>query len=196
METKMWGTLQVDILLSFIHIYIYIYIYIYIGIHSFLCSKYYRIKSLRLKLHKQGQHEHWKVMLMICILDFFFEYFFDVDHFFKVFIEYFTIFLLFYVLDFWPLGMWDLSSPSRNQTHTLGIGRWSLNHWTARKVPLDRLYRIFLVRTKPSKTCKSPTSNKYPIITAARDIFMEPQQRSWYHLLTNSPYTTIKPEKL
>ena len=84
---------------------------------------------------------------------FFLEYFFDVDHFFKVFIESVTIFLLFYVLDFWPLGMWDLSSPSRDQTHTLCIGRWSLNHWTARKVPLDILYRLFLVRTKPSKTC-------------------------------------------
>ena len=28
-------------------------------------------------------------------------------------------------------GMWDLSSP----TSDLGTGRWSLNHWTARKVP-------------------------------------------------------------
>ena len=116
--------------------------------------------------------------------------------FFKIFIEFVTIFLLFYVLDFWPLGIWDLSSPSRNQTHILCIGRWTLNHRTARKVPLDILHRIFLVRTKPSKTCKSPTSNKYPIITAARNIFVEPQQHSWYHLLTNSPYTTIKPEKL
>ena len=41
-----------------IHPYFNIYIYIYIGIHSFLCSKYYRIKNLRSKLHKQGQHEH------------------------------------------------------------------------------------------------------------------------------------------
>ena len=41
--------------------------------------------------------------------------FFDVDHFFfKVFIEFVTILLLFYVLVFWPRGMWDLSSPNRD----------------------------------------------------------------------------------
>ena len=27
------------------------------------------------------------------------------------------------------------SSPTRDQTHTLCIGRWSLNHWTVREVP-------------------------------------------------------------
>ena len=32
----------------------------------------------------------------------------------KVFIEFVTIFLLFYVLVLWPQGMWDLSSPTRN----------------------------------------------------------------------------------
>ena len=42
--------------------------------------------------------------------------------------------LLFYVLVFWPRGMWDLSSLSRNQTCTPCVGRWSLNHWTARDV--------------------------------------------------------------
>ena len=31
---------------------------------------------------------------------------------------------------FWPQGMWDLNSLTRNGTC---IGRWSLNHWTARK---------------------------------------------------------------
>ena len=31
--------------------------------------------------------------------------------------------------------VWDLSSPTRDQTHTLCIGRWSLNQWTAREVP-------------------------------------------------------------
>ena len=37
---------------------------------------------------------------------------------FKVFIESVTILLLFYVLVFWLQGMWDLSSPTRDQTHT------------------------------------------------------------------------------
>ena len=38
---------------------------------------------------------------------------------FKVFIEFATrLLLLFYVLVFWPGGMWDLSSPTRDRTHT------------------------------------------------------------------------------
>lgn len=39
-------------------IIIHPYLHICMCIHSFLCSKYYRIKSLMLKLHEQGQHEH------------------------------------------------------------------------------------------------------------------------------------------
>ena len=31
--------------------------------------------------------------------------------------------------------MWDVSSPTRDQTHTPCIGRRSLNHWAAREVP-------------------------------------------------------------
>ena len=33
-------------------------------------------------------------------------------------------------------GMWDLSSPIRDQTHVPCIGRQILNHWTTREVPL------------------------------------------------------------
>ena len=57
------------------------------------------------------------------------------DHFLKVFIEFVTILLLFYVLDFWLWDMWDLSSPTRDQIHTPCIGRRSLNHWITREVP-------------------------------------------------------------
>ena len=32
--------------------------------------------------------------------------------------------------------MWDLSSPTRNQTQVPCIGRWILNHWTTREIPL------------------------------------------------------------
>ena len=52
---------------------------------------------------------------------------------FKFFIEFVTIC---FCLVFWPRGMWDLSSPTRDQTHTSCIGRQSLNHWTAREVHL------------------------------------------------------------
>ena len=33
------------------------------------------------------------------------------------------------------LDLWDLSSLTRDRTHTHCLGRWSLNHWAARKVP-------------------------------------------------------------
>ena len=36
---------------------------------------------------------------------------------FEVFIEFVTILLLFHVLVFWPQGMWDLSSLTRDLTH-------------------------------------------------------------------------------
>ena len=34
-----------------------------------------------------------------------------------------------------PHGMWDLSSPTRDQIHVPCIGRQILNHWTTREVP-------------------------------------------------------------
>ena len=40
---------------------------------------------------------------------------------FQVFIEFVMILLLFYVLDFWLQGMWDLSSPTRVQTCTPAV---------------------------------------------------------------------------
>ena len=54
---------------------------------------------------------------------------------FKVFIEFVTILLLFYVLVFWRRGMWDPSSPTRDRIHTPCIGRRSPSHWTTREVP-------------------------------------------------------------
>ena len=41
-------------------------------------------------------------------------FFFLVWTIFKVFIEFVAILLLFYVLVFWPQGMWDLSFPTRD----------------------------------------------------------------------------------
>ena len=37
---------------------------------------------------------------------------------FKAFIEFVRILLLFYVFLSWPQGLWDLNSPTRDQTHT------------------------------------------------------------------------------
>ena len=36
---------------------------------------------------------------------------------------------------FWPWGMWDFSSPTRDQICIPCIGKGSLNHWTTREVP-------------------------------------------------------------
>ena len=74
----------------------------------------------------------------INFLFFFKGFFFLMWTIFTAFIKFVTILLLFYVLVFWPQGVWDLSSSTRDPTHTPCIGRQSLNHWTAREVP--RLY--------------------------------------------------------
>ena len=55
----------------------------------------------------------------------------------KICIEVVMMSLLFYVLGFWPWGTWDLSSPSRDWTHTPCLGRQSPNHWTTWEVPWD-----------------------------------------------------------
>ena len=60
--------------------------------------------------------------------------------FFKVFIEFVAKLLLLYVLVFWPQGMWDLSSLTKDRTCTPCIGRRSLNHWTAREVPWSSIF--------------------------------------------------------
>ena len=54
----------------------------------------------------------------------------------KVFIEFITTLLLFYVLVFWPQGMWDLSSLTRDGTCIPCIGRQSLNDWATREAPV------------------------------------------------------------
>ena len=63
-------------------------------------------------------------------------FFFLIWTIFKGFIEFVTILLQFYVLVLWSQGMWDLSSPTRDRTHTpLCARRWSLNHWTTKELP-------------------------------------------------------------
>ena len=41
---------------------------------------------------------------------------------------------------FWPRGIWDLSSPNKDQTHNPFIGRRGLNHWTAREVSVPQFF--------------------------------------------------------
>ena len=73
-------------------------------------------------------------------------FFFNVGHFLSLYwICYSTTSVLCFVF-FWWKGMWDLSSLTRDQIHTPCIGRWSLNHWTAREVPR---YIILQKESKP-----------------------------------------------
>ena len=53
---------------------------------------------------------------------------------FKVFLEFVTILLLFYVLVSWLSAVWDLRHLTGDWTCRPSIGRWSLNHWTTRNV--------------------------------------------------------------
>ena len=91
---------------------------------------------------------------MFCFFFFFLRFFF---FFFlwtisKVFIEFVTILLLFYVLVFWPQGMWNLNSPTRDQTRTPCVERRNLNHWTAQDVP----GRISILQFLMELGCKEP----------------------------------------
>ena len=57
---------------------------------------------------------------------------------FKVFTEFVTVVLLFYVL---AVRKVDLRSPTKDRTLIPCIGRQSLNHWTTKEVPLwNHLY--------------------------------------------------------
>ena len=44
---------------------------------------------------------------------------------------------------FLPWGMWDLSFLARDWTHAPYTGRWSLNHWTSREVPMCWIFVNF-----------------------------------------------------
>ena len=56
---------------------------------------------------------------------FFFNIYFFMWTILKIFIEFVTVLFLFYDLLFWPRGMWDLSSPTRDQTNTPWFGKQS-----------------------------------------------------------------------
>ena len=68
---------------------------------------------------------------------FFLNILFDVDHFkwsLLNLLQYWLYVLV--VVCFWPWGMWNLSSLTKDRSRTLCVGRWSLNHWTTGKIPI------------------------------------------------------------
>ena len=48
---------------------------------------------------------------------------------------YVTKYKLLFFFFFWPSGMWDLSSPTKDGTHTPALEAWSLNRSSTREVP-------------------------------------------------------------
>ena len=74
---------------------------------------------------RKGCGGGWEGAFPYCVFFFFFKAFKKIWMWtmFKVFIEFVTILLLFYVLVFWPGGMWDLSFPTSNQSCTPCSGR-------------------------------------------------------------------------
>ena len=90
----------------------------------------------------------WSICLFLFLYHGFFGGFFKIFFFhmwtiFKVFIEFATVLLLFYVLVFWLRGMWDLCSPTRDQTHTLCIGSQVLTTGLQRKSPCGFFLFLF-----------------------------------------------------
>ena len=84
---------------------------------------------------KKGKDERTASPFSIKLIFLSFFFFFLTWTIFKVFIEFVPNWFLLYALVFWPWVMWGLSFPTMYWTNTSYIGRWSLNHWTAREVP-------------------------------------------------------------
>ena len=78
-----------------------------------------------------------------------------------------SILLLFYLfiylfIYFWPQGMWNLSFPTRDQTCTLCITKWSLSHWTPTKIPIHWLFFIHIMTGCPVIILLYPYFPDYP----------------------------------
>ena len=40
-----------------------------------------------------------------------------------------------------PCSLWDLSSPTRDQTQAMAVKAKSINHWTTREIPIFKYAR-------------------------------------------------------
>ena len=78
----------------------------------------------------------WSHILLLLLISNYFK-----KAFYWIFVR---VLLLFSALVFWPQGMWDPSSVTRDGTHTPLHWRRSLNHWTTKEVP-SLTFFLFLV---------------------------------------------------
>ena len=87
-------------------------------------------------------------------------FFFDVDQFSKslywIYYNKYCFGFMFCFVLFWPQGMWDLSSPTRNWTCTPCIWRWSLNHWASSGIPTSLFLMRVCVHTQSCLTLQPP----------------------------------------
>ena len=108
-------------------------------IFSFLVSVHHWIQLQQFS-GSWAQHEivTWLCLLTVLQCCFFFQgffFFFSCWPYFKVFIEFVTILLLFSVLVFWPWGRWNLSSPTKDRIFTLALESEVLTTELPGKVP-------------------------------------------------------------
>ena len=77
--------------------------------------------------------DRWKARFFFFLtsvhtIEFFLRFFFNADYLFSLYWIRYNCCFCFMFSVFLSRGMWDLSSPTRDQTHTPCAGRWSLNH--------------------------------------------------------------------
>ena len=88
---------------------------------------------------------------------------------------YLSIYIYIYIFFFFPQplglqgtwayllhGMWDVSSPTRDGTNVPCVGRWILNHWSTRRVPVlfSVLHRVTSLMLLVSITSNISVSNR------------------------------------
>ena len=113
----------------------------------------------------------------------------DVDLLLRSLLNFFFFYNIVSVLCFGflgPQGMWDLTSPTGDGTHTRSIARWRLNHWTTSEVPetilLEHITSVFSPPKNPPGLLTVLTGASRPFIVCC--FFLSPSHllpRFWSH---------------
>ena len=110
-----------------------------------LCSSHWLCRLLCAVFHTAFIYVTLYIIYLALKIFFFF---FGVDHFYSLYWISYNIASVCYVCIFWPQGTWDLSFLTRDWTLSPCIGRWSLNHWTAREVPIYLTFNLLVTLTQ------------------------------------------------
>ena len=63
-------------------------------------------------------------------------------------------------------GLWDLSSLTRNGTHTPAVVAQGLDHWTAGEDPVYKVFKVEVAHLGNSSDCSPPGSSVCGILQA------------------------------